>query len=276
LAYAEYGTPDGLPVIYCHGFPGSRLEASLADEPARRIGIRLLAPDRPGFGRSDFLPGRRFSDWPRDVVDLADQLKLNRFDVLGVSGGAPYALACGQALGPRVRHIGLVCGLGELTSSKDTEGMNAAAAAAIRFQIGWPRFGHWTYRHIIGRVLRSHPERIFRILLGHAPPADREVLSDPAVRNRLIRSFAEAFDQGTAGPAHEICLITQPWDIDLNSVRQPVTLWHGEDDRTVPVAMGRRHESHLPHISAYLLENEGHFSIIIRYLKDILSKLIKE
>jgi pimeloyl-ACP methyl ester carboxylesterase len=275
LAYAVYGDPSGTPVIYCHGFPGSRLEARLADQPARDLGIRLIAPDRPGFGLSSFQPNRHIADWPADLACIADHLELARFRVLGVSGGAPYALAGAAALGARIERVTLACGLGEITAPSDTAGMNAAAGAALRFQQRFPRAGHWTYRHVIGPTLRRFPAWIFKILVGHATAADREVLSVSRTRGIIIDSFAEAFRQGPAGPAHEVRLITQAWGLDLVRVRQPVSLWHGEADRTVPIAMARRHAATLPQVVTHYLPGEGHFSLIVRHMRAMLEDLIR-
>lgn len=94
LGYAEYGDPGGPALFYFHGFPGSRLEARLGDAVAARNGVRLIALDRPGFGLSHFKPGRTISEWPDDVVELADALGIDRFAVMGVSGGGPYVAAC--------------------------------------------------------------------------------------------------------------------------------------------------------------------------------------
>src|SRR6266508_5640095 len=112
LAYAEYGRPDGQPIIYCHGSPSLRVEgdlflhsATLAD-----LGLRVIVPDRPGMGRSDFQPGRRIVDWPSDVLELARALEFDTFAVLGSSGGAPYAAACGALIPDRVRIVGLLGG----------------------------------------------------------------------------------------------------------------------------------------------------------------------
>jgi pimeloyl-ACP methyl ester carboxylesterase len=275
LAYTEYGDADGTPAIYCHGFPGSRLEARLAHAAAATLGIRLIAPDRPGFGRSDFLPGRRFADWPRDLAALSDALALERFDLVGVSGGAPYAIAGGQMLGDRVRRIALVCGLGEFTGEHATAGMNRAAATAIALQRHWPTAGYRIYRHLVGPTLHRFPEAAFRILVENATTADREVLADAAVRDAVIASFSEAFHAGAAGPAHEIGLITRPWDVDPRRVRQPVTLWHGEADRTVPVAMGRRHAALLADVDAHFVPGEGHFSLIVRHVHPILANFAR-
>src|SRR5690348_4059248 len=96
VGYAEFGLPTGRPVVYCHGFPASRLEAQFTHSSARKFGARIVALDRPGYGLSTFVPGRQIKDWALDVSEVADALELERFAVLGVSGGAPYALACAK------------------------------------------------------------------------------------------------------------------------------------------------------------------------------------
>src|SRR5215211_6909814 len=108
LGYAEYGDPTGRPVFFFHGFGTSRVICPRDDELARNLGARLIAVDRPGIGWSDALPGRRLLDWPTDVAQLANQLGLDRFAIVGWSGGGPYAAACGHALADRVRVVGLV------------------------------------------------------------------------------------------------------------------------------------------------------------------------
>lgn len=275
IAYAEWGDATGMPVFYCHGFPGSRLEAQLADAPARALGIRLIAPDRPGFGLSSFAPGRRLADWPRDLAALADNLMLPSFHLIGVSGGAPYAIASAQKLGDRVAGIALVCGLGEFVGDDPTSGMNAAAAAVINFHRQWPRLSHWADMRLVGPTLRRFPELLFKIVVGNEIAADREVLADKDVRDAIVASLAEAFREGPAGPGHEIGLLTQPWDINLTEVHQPIQLWHGEADRTVPVAMGRRYASLLPDVAAHFISGEGHFSLVLRYMHQILAGLIQ-
>jgi pimeloyl-ACP methyl ester carboxylesterase len=274
VGYAEWGDPAGMPVVYCHGFPGSRLEARLADGPAKALGIRLIAPDRPGFGISSPDPTRTLATWPNDLVEIADHLGLSRIPIVGVSGGAPYAMASAQQSGDRVEKLALVCGLGELVDDTSTSGMNPAAALSLRFHQRWPRLGQLTYRQLIGPVLRRYPAGIFRILVGNGTPADRAVLAEPEVRSAIIDSFAEAFHAGAAGPAQELALITRRWDVDPAQVFQPVQLWHGEADRTVPVAMGRRYATLLPDVDARFIPGEGHFSLVVRYMGQILEELV--
>ena len=124
LAYSETGAPDGSPVLYFHGHPGSRLDVAMFDRSIlARSGLRMLSIDRPGIGQSDFQPGRAIRDWPADVRGFADALGIQRFAVLGVSGGGPFAAACAQALPERVTKALLVSSVGRFDLPGITKGM---------------------------------------------------------------------------------------------------------------------------------------------------------
>jgi len=118
LSFQESGSADGHPVLYFHGFPGSRLEAGFADPAAKRHSLRIIGVDRPGFGLSDFQPGRRLIDWPHDVTQLADALNIKRFAVLGVSGGGPYAAVCAFKIPSRLTVAGIGGRIGSDRCSK--------------------------------------------------------------------------------------------------------------------------------------------------------------
>lgn len=273
LCYAEFGAADGNPLLYCHGFPTSRLEAGLFDAAARRLNLRVIAPDRPGYGQSDFLAGRRIGDWASDMEALADHLGWQRFAVLGVSGGGPYAMACGERLGDRVSRLGLVCALGQLCRAEATLGMGLLASQAIRFARAAPSLAGWAYAHLVGPVMRRHPLLMLSLLTSAAPQADRQALRDPAIRQMLASSIEEAFRQGGQGAAHDLYLYTHPWDIDPAAIAAETHLWHGEADRTVPVAMGRQLAALIPGCHAIFCPEEGHFSLPIRHAEAILAAL---
>jgi len=274
MAYGVFGDPSGTPVVYCHGFPGSRLDGALVEASARAVGIRLIAPDRPGFGHSTFQPGRTMDDWPRDLGCLADHLDLGPFTLLGVSGGGPYALVAAIALGERIRRLGLVCALGSLADPASTAAMGGAQALMIDLVRRYPGPAHWMDRWLTGPIMGTFPALSFRILAAAAPPADRDTLSDPEVRQRLLATTHEAFRQGGSGPAWELYLFTHRWTVDASRVPTDTRLWHGEADRTLPVAMGRRYAALIPRCRARFLPAEGHFSLAIRRAPEILSDLI--
>jgi pimeloyl-ACP methyl ester carboxylesterase len=112
LGYAQYGRPDGQPLFYFHGHPGSRLEARFASQAAAEAGLRVIALDRPGYGLSDFLPGRVITGWPADVAEAAGLLGIGQFSVAGASGGGPYALACAWRQPGRVIQAAVISGVG--------------------------------------------------------------------------------------------------------------------------------------------------------------------
>ena len=111
LGFCEYGDPKGKPIFYFHGWPASRLSGSETDKAAKKLKIRVISPDRPGFGLSDYKEDRTLLGWADDVLELADQLKIKKFAVMGVSGGGPYSAVCAYKIPERVTKAGIVVGL---------------------------------------------------------------------------------------------------------------------------------------------------------------------
>ena len=160
LAFAEYGDPEGLPVVYCHGFPSSRREARLLHRTAGQEGFRIIAADRPGFGDSDFKAFRKISDWPDDVTRLADQLDLGSFGLLGISGGAPYALACAARVGTRLSGCTLVCPLGPVYESWALQAMPWAVRINFEAALYTPAFVRALYGGVTSSVLYHWPHLV--------------------------------------------------------------------------------------------------------------------
>ena len=272
LGYAELGATDGKPLLYCHGLPASRLEARLCHKAAYRLGIRVIAPDRPGFGRSDFQPQRSLADWPQDVVQLADVLALERFAVLGVSGGGPYAVACACALAQRLSAIGLVAPLGPVAVPELGGAMKGPARFSFRLAQHWPRLADLIYGELLGRLLHRRP--LLALLLLQVAEPDRPVVRNAETRQILRSSIQEAFRHGGRGAVAELRLFASDWDLELGRITTAVHLWHGELDRTVPVIMGRHLAAAIPHCQARFLSQEGHFSLPVNHMEEILRTLV--
>lgn len=266
LGYAEWGDPGGRPLFFFHGGPGSRIEGYLGDEAARARGVRLIAIDRPGMGLSDFQQHRTLVDWPDDVVQVAAALGLNRFAVLGISGGAPYAAVCAWKLSDRLTGAGIVSSLAPL----DVPG--AVASMGRQNRLVFQLVGHVA---ILGRVLMaamavSVDRRRDRILeRGVAAAVDKEFLRRPEVRKILGESLSEAFRRGSRGPAWEMGLYARPWGFRLGDIRTPVYLSHGEQDANAPVTMGRYLATKIPECRASFYAGEGHLHFLDR-LPEIL------
>jgi pimeloyl-ACP methyl ester carboxylesterase len=274
LGYAIYGDPEGRPVFYFHGFPGSRLEAQLADPVAARMGIRLIALDRPGFGLSDFKPRRTISEWPDDVVKIADALGIKRFATLGVSGGGPYAAACALRIPERLTAVAIVCGLGPLDTPSGTDRM--IRDNHLIFFLG--RRLPWLARISLRRTafqLQRNPGEMLRRLLVALPDPDKVVLARPEVKSTLKDNVVEAFRGGSRGAACELLLFTRPWGFLLEDIATRVNLWHGEQDVSVPSTMGQYQARTIPNCRAIFYPGEGHFSLAINHMEEILSGLLE-
>jgi pimeloyl-ACP methyl ester carboxylesterase len=273
LGFSEYGARDGEPLFYFHGWPSSRLEAELLDHTAAEMGFRVVAPDRPGYGLSDFKSDRTIAGWAGDVVELADQLALPRFAVLGVSGGGPYAAACAAKIPERLKAALLVCSVAPLDAPDAIKGM----VAVNRWLLALARTAPWLAQRIgtlCLRVIWRKGEQVLpKQIEDRLPEADRAALADPNVRDTLIASSIEALSDGVAAAALDGFLYARPWGFRLEEISAPVWVWHGEKDVIVPPSMGHYLAAKIPHCHATFYPEDGHFSLAFQRRREILGVL---
>lgn len=272
LGYAEYGDRHGRPVVFFHGTPGSRKIAGVAHRVATARAVRVIAPDRPGFGLSDFQPARRLIDWPTDVLQLADALGLERFAVAGVSGGGPYVAACAWRIADRLTRAGIISGMGPV----DDPALAAALGLRYRTGVAVLRTAPGVARVVLALgalAMRHRPERVVDLIAGSMPAVDQVVLARPGVRALLIDDVREALRHGVCGATQELTLLSRPWEFRPEDIRLPVRLWHGEADGQVPVAIARRLAATIPQCHASFMGGGGHFWVF-DHLDEVVSALI--
>jgi pimeloyl-ACP methyl ester carboxylesterase len=274
IACSEYGAPAGHPVIYCHGFPSSRHEALLLQENALAEGARVIAIDRPGYGESDYQPGRAILDWPADVAAVADQLDLEQFALIGVSGGGPYALACAARIPERLSACALVCALGPIYLDELLATMHWAARSQLAMAKNTPMLSHIVFGALTAGILAHWPETVENFRALSAPQVDRRELEKGPIRSILNTTIRDAVRSGARGARQDLMLYTRPWRIPFDQIRFPVRLWHGEVDGTVPAAHSRWYAAHLPQATASYLPNEGHYSLPLRRSAEILRAML--
>ena len=273
LAYAEYGDPDGKPVLYFHGLPSSRLEGALAAFRARAMRLRLIAFDRPGFGRSGFQKGRTYGAWPADVSAAADSLGISRFSVLGTSGGGPHALACAALLPERVRSAAVFCGLGRVSGSGSKGGFVGFSHFALGFAGNFPAFLPALCVPVALGLKTPAVEIYLEHFANRLPSLDRETLLDQGIRSALALAFRESVRHGHRGPCHELHLAARPWDFAPESIRVPLLMLHGEEDQVVPASMTRALAQAIPGAQARFYPGEGHYSLPVRHVGEVLEFL---
>lgn len=272
LAFAEYGDPGGKPLFLFHGVPGSRIFRPPLDDLTARKHVRLITVDRPGYGGSTFRHGRRITDWPEDILHLADALRLDRFAVCGHSGGGPYVLACARFIPERLTAAGVISSLGPADAPGALDGIIVQNRLGITVggKLPWPLF-----RLAMGFVFRwgkDHPETLVHPDGDNPANPDNAMLAMPGGWQVCLDSTREAFRQGMVGHAREAYIDVRPWGFSIEEISIPVDLWHGLLDNNAPVGMGRAIARSVPQCRAHFLEGEGHL-LIFKYWAEIVDAL---
>jgi len=275
LGYGEYGIEDGEPILFFHGTPGSHLDWELFGDgdTAGKMGVRLIAMDRPGIGPSTYQPGRHFLDWPEDVVCLAEALHLDQFSILGYSSGGAYALACALKIPARLKHAGVVSGDGPYLSPELTNGIDAIALNYLYLSRRTPGLFRGIQR--AARWIAQYTPALFlTIFRSQLPPVDRAIFAQPYVQQTLLATFKESMRLGPLGAQWDTATMVGEWDFDPGDIAIPVHLWYGESDHSTSPAMGHYLAEAIPKSLPRFYPGEGHLSLLANHTGEILRDLI--
>jgi pimeloyl-ACP methyl ester carboxylesterase len=268
LAYMERGRPDGFPILHHHGMPGSRLQHEAEADFYEQLGVRMITPDRPGYGLSDPHPAGRLVDWPADVLDLMDSLGVERFGVTALSGGGIYALACAAVIPNRITDV-VVTGCPAPMQIKDAfRGMQLMSRAGIWLAANAP----WLLEAVVGAAsgfVSRHPAFTFEHFNRDAAPADRRWLAMPSVAGGAIDDIREGLRNGAGGYARDLELLARPWGFALEDIRVPVDLWHGDADHVIPPRHAQYLASVIPGARLHMCPGEAHL-LLWNHLPEVL------
>ena len=260
LGYAEYGDLSGVPIFGFHGTPGSRFMFHLAHSVALELGIRLIAPERPGFGISTYQPGRTLASYAFDIADFADALGIQHFAVAGISGGGPYAAACAAFLPDRVSALGLVSPVGPMAGAEKPPSIGKGHYFAFRVTPRVPpllaavfAFGRYAFLYA--------PNTIYGFIMGRASPSDWKILARGEVRRNLLQGVAEGCRPGIGAGMQEMSIFSRPWNVPFQEITAPAFLWQGMADRNVSVAASLSLAELVPNCRTRRIENAGHYWI---------------
>ena len=274
VAISEYGDPHGRPVFFCHGWPSSRTMAELAHDAARDLGARVISPDRPGIRNSSFQADRRLTDWPAFLNEIADRLEIDRFRILAISGGAPYAYASGWKTPERVEKIAVVSGAPPLEGMDDHSGLLPIHRQMLALRARQPGLMKSLFYIARPFVAMRMPIRLRPLLLKFLQPCDANVLRESRAFDVCFESARQAWRSSTKGVMTDAEIYATPWGFGLEEVRVPVALWHGTKDRTFAPRLAEDVAKRLPNCEFHLIEGAGHYSLPIRYIGEILEDLL--
>ena len=262
LAYAEYGIPDGKPLLFFHGTPGSRLEQHPDHNIAKALGIRMIVPERPGYGHSDPQPGRSFLQWTDDMEYFMDQLGLEHCAIAGFSGGGPYAMGCAHRMPERITRLGLISSIAPFDNPYGTEGMNAQSLALYGLAQADPD----TFNAQI-QALATSGDSVYQIMTAGLPEPDSQIFTNTDMETMYRENMIEAVHSGVAGIVSDMLLIPKKWEFRPEDIRCETSLWQGLADINVPPDMGKYLNQAIPDCSATFLPGEGHFLLFTHWKK---------
>ena len=269
LCWAEYGSTDGEPIFLFHGNPGSRLSWGAMPGSPFIDGVRLVAPDRPGYGQTDFKP-LALQRWPSDMVELADHLGIEKFAVFGPSGGAPYALACAWKIPDRLTAVGV---FGAVGPNVPEAVKGAIPSLQLLWRIAKPL--QWAVRlqmRAFAFAARRNPVRLAEKMRNlELKDEDKAVFDRPEILELFRVDFPEAYRQNGIGSAYDTT-IPANWPIPLKEIRTKVQLWHAERDPLVG-NMTLYLAEQIPDTELHHLAGEGHLWIL-DHVSEVLQALV--
>jgi pimeloyl-ACP methyl ester carboxylesterase len=272
LAWSETGDRVGAVVFAFHGTPGSRHQLLIDPAPVHAAGVRLIAPDRPGYGHSTFHPGRTLRDWSRDVAALADHLGIDRFALLGVSGGGPHAASCARFLSDRVRAAAIVSGVAPISEPGSEQGMMPVNQVLTRVARRAPIFTRVPFG-LMARVGRRFPDQAMATFKRRVPAADAAVLTRPDVAAAFRRDLVHTSATAGKSATQDFTLFTRDWGFRLEDITVPVHVWQGDADINVPPAHASLQADRIPGAVLHTFPGEGHL-MFVDHIEEILRALL--
>lgn len=275
LDYYVSGPADAIPVIWHHGTPSSGLPSAHLRDAVLARGLRLVTMSRAGYGASARHRGRRVVDVVDDTAALLRHLGSPPCLVGGHSGGGPHALACAARL-PGVRAAASVAGVAPYDAHDLDFLAGMGEGNIVEFNLaleGEEALRPWIEREAVG-LADATPEAVVAAMDSILPPIDKACITED-FGHQMVADLGEALRHGVEGWIDDDLAFCAPWGFSLDEITVPVAIWQGDQDLMVPFAHGQWLGRAVPNAQSELYEGEGHISIGIGKVEQILDSLIK-
>lgn len=270
----EWGDLDKPVFFLVHGFPGCSEHGRLVSTSPLSQSFRLIAIDRPGYGQSVHQKDLTFIKFAEQIKSLLDDKQIDKFSIISVSGGAPYALALAYLMKDQVVKMTSLGGIAPLTF-KNFKYMNKVQKKTwLAHQLIPESVLHFTVKRVWEKGVDKIEETLFTEMDAFSEP-DKEVFKHPEIQSVLVRATQLALKPGPEGVLHDIKIFARDWGFPLSEVMCPVTLWHGSADDVVHYRFAQDMQTYLPKAKLNFIENEGHYSILLNCRDQILSDLLQ-
>ncbi len=270
LGYAEYGNPEGIPILVHHGNPGSRLFWGMLPESPFDESYRLIAPDRPGYGFSEHYGRESILKWPGIVEELMDHLHIDNFYNVGVSGGGPYALICAASLNERIFASSLIGPVGPFVKESIGDMNINRHLFSLARKLPWLIILQF---RLTTKMIKRNPASFINLIKKKLKGEDRILVEEKNIQKLLTIDFLEAYRFGADGSIYD-CFIPTEWPIQLEKIKGSVEVWNGTQDRSIG-DMAKYIGEQIPSAVTHTIPDMGHL-FIIHNMKKVLDSMVKE
>jgi pimeloyl-ACP methyl ester carboxylesterase len=275
IGFAEFGDPQGRAVFWLHGTPGARRQIPMeARVYAEQRQIRLIGIDRPGIGSSTPHQYDTVFAFADDLRTIADTLGIDKMEVVGLSGGGPYTLACAAAMPDRVVAAGVIGGVAP-TMGSDAIAGGVMGSVGLRvaplLQVAGGPIG--VAASVLIRLIRPLASPAADLYGRVSPEADRRLLARPEIKAMFLDDLLNGSRKQMAAPFADVVVFARDWGFRLDEVKVPVRWWHGDHDHIVPFEHGQHVVAKLPDVELYHLPGESHLAGLGR-AEEILGTMV--
>lgn len=260
ISFDTYGDPDGVPVIFNHGFTDSRRIRNPDESLTASLGVWVIAPDQPGVGGSSPLPNRRMVDWGADMEQLADHLGLAEFAVAGHSGGSPHALSIAVRMPDRVTRGVLASPVGPFDRGDYRKMLAMQDLKYIVRLHHFHRLLRWAYRAEAKQAHRDMDAFLAEAAKGD-PSDEPTFFASPEQKAMFIDNFTTGFEQDDEG-VYEMTLALWDWGFELADVPQPFDVFYGDADDVLEPAMPAQVTDQLLNGTPHVWPGAGHYGFV--------------
>lgn len=261
LGIAEFGTPEGFPILWFHGTPGARRQVPFAArEYAQTSGLRIIGIERPGIGLSTPHLYTNVAAWGADMEEVSDRLALDHFGLIGLSGGGPYVLATAHQMPDRVTAGAIFGGVAPTHGEKAPTGGLTALGVPAEKALSFLKKPLGT---ILSRtILTLHPfaDSIFDALVRYVPGHETKMLAQPELRAMFLDDLLLGSKTGMHATLNDVILFARHWGFELENIRTPIRFWQGTIDPLVPINHAQTMAAQIPGSSYSLCVDEGHLA----------------
>lgn len=267
ISYSVYGNENGLPILMCHGVNGTRMQAMKFADTANELNLKLITPDRPGYGESTAVEKRDYLEWADEISEFLDILGIEKLGILGISAGANYALACVYKYPNRFRKAVMVSATsGAFLYRKGSEKKLAEMV------LSHPKLLH-LYMGFVAKANGKTKELKFNLQKFGLSDSDVELFENLDIPELIDMSEKEAYINGPEAPASDVLRMLKDIDFDSRSIKKQITFWYGAQDKIVPLETMAFIEKIVPKYKLVIKSEAGHL-LIFQHLREILSEFV--